>query len=471
MGRSVSLAMIVKDESENLAECLSSVKAIADEICIVDTGSCDDTIEIARRFGAKVHVYLWCDDFAAPRNESLRMCTRDWVFVMDADERLAPEDLPRICALADGPTDCCYRFVSRNYTNTLSVSEFHSCSQDDPYARGFAGWYPSVKVRFFPNHRGAHFEGKVHEVVHASLERQGIRVLDSPVPIHHYPFLRAEGRLREKQELYVRLGHLKVAERPEDPKGFVELGNQYAELHDALNAAAAYRQALKLDPSNPVVLKDLGGVLHMLKRNEEAKHALHLSLELDPGLADAWRNLGVIFVDEKQWDAAVECFEQAVKLNPAWTDGPRYLSVALEGTGRLPEAAQASRQALEANPDSNECLKLYIHQMLRLERRADARRLLAHLTEMRPDNADLYNALGELCFYDNLFEDSMAYFNKAAEKGLSAAHNNLGVVLFRLKRFSEAREAFEKCLAADPGHPGALRNLHRVVKQLGEVAD
>src|SRR6185369_15137649 len=80
---------IVKDETARLAACLESVSGTVDEIVIVDTGSTDDTVELARARGARVVSWAWRDDFAAARNESLRHARGDWVLVLDADERLA----------------------------------------------------------------------------------------------------------------------------------------------------------------------------------------------------------------------------------------------------------------------------------------------------------------------------------------------------------------------------------------------
>ena len=69
----ISLCMIVRDERETLARCLDSVKEAVDEIIIVDTGSKDETREIARRYTPHVYDFFWKDDFSAARNESLRM--------------------------------------------------------------------------------------------------------------------------------------------------------------------------------------------------------------------------------------------------------------------------------------------------------------------------------------------------------------------------------------------------------------
>lgn len=458
--------MIVKDESEQLADCLASIESLADQIHIVDTGSSDNTVDIARQHKAEVTFFIWCDDFSAARNESLRGCKSDWVFILDADERIAPEDLPKIRALTDSSQIFSYRFTTRNYTNTTSVSEFHPCSPDDPHARGFAGWYPSVKVRLFPGNAGARFEGRIHELVNASLEARGIRIADCEVPIHHYPYLKSPERIVRKQEMYLELGRRKAEAQPNDPKAYAELGNQYAEVQDYANAAAAYREALRREPSSATVLKDLGGVLHFIKRNEEAKRALRLALKLDPALMEAWRNLGVIHADEKDWATAIECFEHCIALDPAWDDGQRYLSVALQGAGRLEEAAAASRRAIEANPHSTRALDTYIHQMLRLEERQGAREFLESLLATGTDVAEIQNALGELYYYDELFDRAIEHFIAAGRGGISSAYNNLGVALYRMKRYAEARDAFENCLAADPAHRGARTNLQKAMAHL-----
>lgn len=87
-GSSVSAALIVRNEEEFLAECLNSIHSLVDEIVIVDTGSVDSSKDIAKNFHSRVENFAWCDDFSAARNFCIDCCKTDWIFYIDADERV-----------------------------------------------------------------------------------------------------------------------------------------------------------------------------------------------------------------------------------------------------------------------------------------------------------------------------------------------------------------------------------------------
>ena len=82
----ISLCMIVKNEERSLARCINSAKSLFDQLIIIDTGSNDDTVKIAKEFDADVHHFQWCDDFAAARNESIKYAKYQWILFLDADE-------------------------------------------------------------------------------------------------------------------------------------------------------------------------------------------------------------------------------------------------------------------------------------------------------------------------------------------------------------------------------------------------
>ena len=85
----LSVCMIVCNEEKMLPRCLKSVEGIADELIVVDTGSVDNTLGVAKDFGANVFEFQWCDDFSAARNESIRHATGEWIFQMDAENLLS----------------------------------------------------------------------------------------------------------------------------------------------------------------------------------------------------------------------------------------------------------------------------------------------------------------------------------------------------------------------------------------------
>lgn len=89
---SISLCMIVKNEEQHLSNCLNSVKDLVDEIIIVDTGSQDQTKEIAAGFSAKIYDFPWINDFSAARNFSFSKATKDYILWLDADDIIKPED-------------------------------------------------------------------------------------------------------------------------------------------------------------------------------------------------------------------------------------------------------------------------------------------------------------------------------------------------------------------------------------------
>ncbi|MBR4576743.1 MAG: glycosyltransferase family 2 protein [Clostridia bacterium] len=98
-GVTLSVCMIVRDESPVLARCLDGVRVFADEIIIVDTGSVDDTKQIARRYTDRVYDFPWIDDFSAARNVSYSYASKDYVMWLDADDVVSPADAEELKAL------------------------------------------------------------------------------------------------------------------------------------------------------------------------------------------------------------------------------------------------------------------------------------------------------------------------------------------------------------------------------------
>lgn len=190
---SLSVCMIVKDEEENLPRLLASLEGLADEVIVVDTGSKDDTVGIARRFGARVYHFPWCDDFSAARNESLKHATKDFILWLDGDDELKREEHRTIRAhLRKYPG-------AGVYLHTFVEGEFQQ----------------ALQLRIFPNHRNIRFEGRIHEQAISSLEAKGIPVHTCNAAVLHHGY-ETQGALREKLRRNRQILERELAERPGD---------------------------------------------------------------------------------------------------------------------------------------------------------------------------------------------------------------------------------------------------------------
>jgi glycosyltransferase involved in cell wall biosynthesis len=151
----LSLALIAKNEARCLARCLKSIQSVLDETVVVDTGSTDETVAIAKQFGARVSHFNWVNDFSAARNFALSQTTGDWILVLDADEYASE-------SLAGEIRD----FIGARQTigRLRIVSDFRRNNQ--------VFRSQSFVSRVFP--RGPQFEGRIHEQLISPLPRQNL---------------------------------------------------------------------------------------------------------------------------------------------------------------------------------------------------------------------------------------------------------------------------------------------------------
>ncbi|MBX3176512.1 MAG: tetratricopeptide repeat protein [Candidatus Hydrogenedentes bacterium] len=355
----LSVSVIVRNEARRLPGFLSALDGLDCELVLADTGSSDDTAAIARARGVVVHEIPWGDDFAAARNAAMDRCSGLWILSLDADERFGSADLAALGGLASGPPDCAYRFTTRNYTSSTSASGFVPVRPGDPASGGYPGWFPSAKVRLFPNQPGVCFEGVVHELVEPSLGRLNIPVRESGIAVLHYPERdRSAEEQAAKQRRYLELGLKKLAAAPGNPKCHKELGDQYLDLGDLAAALTSYREAVRLDPENPIWLRDLGAALLVGGRVPQAIQALRLSIARDPAPAEVWRNLGIALAQQEDWPGAREAFAAAAAREPEHPETRRYLAIALNATGAREAALAELDYVLERYPGHAEALAL-----------------------------------------------------------------------------------------------------------------
>ena len=172
---SISVCMIVKNEEEDLPSCLDSLRRIADEYVIVDTGSTDRTKEIAESFGAKVYDFTWVDDFAAARNFAFSKATCDYIYSADADETLDRDNIARFLSLKQH-MDPAIDMVQMYYCNQLAFDTVYNYDRE-------------LRPKLFKRVRSFVWEDRIHEQV-----RIEPLILDSEIEIRHHPKTSHAGR-------------------------------------------------------------------------------------------------------------------------------------------------------------------------------------------------------------------------------------------------------------------------------------
>jgi tetratricopeptide (TPR) repeat protein len=310
-GLRLSLCMIVRDEEEMLPRCLAAVADAVDELVVVDTGSTDRTVEIARSFGARVLEHEWTGSFAEARNVSFDAATGDWLMYLDADEVLAREDAPMLRALTGRTWREAFYLSETNYTGDL----------DD----GTAVTHNALRV--FRNRPEYRFEGRLHEQIAnrlpgylpERLEATGVRV-------EHYGYLGVVRDSREKSRRNIELLRMQEAESPPTPFLYYNLGSEYVAAGDPTAALAAFERSWGLLQSladrdsyefAPALMNRMVKALRACGRPQEAIAAAQEGLERFPSFTDLVFEQGLAAIALGQGDRAIELFESCLAMGDA----------------------------------------------------------------------------------------------------------------------------------------------------------
>lgn len=338
----ISLAMIVRNEEERLAECLESVKDTVDEMVIVDTGSCDDTVRIAKQYTEKVYCFPWSDDFSAARNFAIEQTIHEWILYLDADERL------------DIQAGDLYALVNQGRYSAYCLPL---------YAIKEAGDYREsdrfMVLRLFK--RKYRFKGAIHEYVFVN-DPEEVGTALFPV-ICHTAVSSAERHIRRGRN--IALLKKAIAENTTDPYLQYYLGIEWLGLGRFNFAISAFRKALnKLSPQQIVFRSP--AVRHLIqcyKNAGQLDEAICLCLEESqhyPEYGDLYFDGGVLFELKSEYSIAIKWFQEAVKLGTPpiaffHTDGTGgylanyHLGYCSEKIGLYKEAIKHYEEALNNN--------------------------------------------------------------------------------------------------------------------------
>jgi len=430
----LSVVMIVKNEAACLAECLGSVRGIADEVVIGDTGSTDETVAIAGDFSARVVSVPWRNDFAAARNAVLAEATGDWLLHLDADEVIDPDGARRLRALvdADGNGADAIELTLANYCDAPRAWRWVPCEAGSPYAKGYSGYIAVGLLRLFRNGQGYEYREAVHENITESVVERGGVIRAESVVIHHYGYKRDE----KKVALYYAIAKEKVASRPGDLKAWRDLAEQ---------AWAA------------------GHI-------DEAADACGRILTSDPHHLDAVTMLGNIYLNAGNLEQARNLFQNLEAKRPL----PPHIAVALAAVECRQGELAAARTRLESvvAADGRQVMaRLYLARVLdQLGETAPAREHLVVAAATAPTIEEVMNRVqaldrrrqGEDLFHQGDYREALAAFVEAlrCDDEDPLTQNDIGVVLTAMGQPQRAREAFERALKLAPAMAEARDNLN-----------
>lgn len=301
----ISLCMIVKNEERYLERCLASAASAVDEINIVDTGSTDGTLEIARKFGARIEEHPWQDDFSQARNRSLAMARKRWILQLDADEELTAESLPHLRALRNAPA--------------LMTAVLIRCANISN-SNGAAGMVSHAIVRIFPNSKRIRFRGRIHEFVAVDGSPTSIATVPSPIKIVHYGYMDSVIAERGKFARNTRMIEQSVLEEPDEPYNWYNLGITAHVGGDQRRAAEALERMWDLCSRNGM-RNFAGNGLQMLSTiytehlgdPEKGLHYAQECLRIAPRYANAHFAAGKAYLALRRFDEARAMYLAAIE--------------------------------------------------------------------------------------------------------------------------------------------------------------
>lgn len=501
----ISLCMIVRDSARTLEACLASIRPWVDELVIVDTGSIDDTPEIARRFGARVSFFPWCDDFSAARNESLRHARGKWLLWMDSDDTISPDNGRFLRQLVEQAHD----------DSVLAFILQVHCPGPDNHGHRDVTVVDHVKL--LRNVPGMRFEGRIHEQVLPAIRRLGGRIGWTDVFVEHSGSDHSREGQAKKLARDLRILLLEQAERPDHPFTLFNLGMTYSELKRYPDAVVALRDSIRLSgPNESHLRKAYALLIHSLVESGAVTEATQACAEalarfpedpelqfrrgmlafdandfdtaiasyqavlrkpeerffasIDQGIVGykARHNLALVYAELQQWDEAEREWREVLRSRPSFRIGWRCLADSLIRQEKWDDL-QVVIEQLAQGPVRAEAFLLDAKAALA---RGDSDRAREMFRRAMSDETADEQPLRSLCQLD--FEQGPL---PEAERSLrqlvarcpdeASAHHNLATVLLRQGRRQEAVECYQTALRLRPNWAPTHLQLGYAWRELG----
>jgi len=464
----LSICIIARDEESSLPRCLASIRPVADQIVLVDTGSADTTPQIAREFGAEVHSFHWCDDFAAARNAAIERAHCSWILIVDADEEFPPGSCDQLRDLLAGPIPA-------------SVCQLTTHAPDRP---GASAADLVAHTRLFRSGEGIHFRGAVHEQLVDQNDQPIHQAVFTGIPVLHHGYLEPSAAIEERAQRNLRLLAKRASHEPDNPAVLFYLGAAQLAITHVEQAIASLQRTLDLSQPDrsfrPKAVVLLADALTRLERWPDAQHVLQDALAAQPDhpqLLCAW---GHELERQNRTEEALDAYRAATRgrFGPMldYQDftcrdlKPRTrLAVIHLLRGQAGAAADQIYAVLAIRPEAAEARHLLVSALLAATRHAEARVQLDAILAQHPDDAHAHNNLGVLLAHAGSHQQAAREFDTAVALRPDDPDMlcNLARSQHEQRCFERARDAWEKVLKRDPSHITAWLGLAKTYLESG----
>ena len=296
----ISLCMIVKNEQDVIGRCLESVKEIVDEIIIVDTGSSDNTIEIASQYTQKIYHFLWIDDFAAARNFSFSKASKDYILWLDADDVIEPKYKQEFLTL------------KQTLPNTIDIVMLPYHVAFDQNNNATHSYY---RERILKRASNFQWVGAVHEAISpqgnvvfekAAISHKKLHPSDPNRNLRIFEKLLLKGQLLEPRQQFYYARELYYHKRYYDAIYYFE---------QFLNNPKGWTE------NNISACIDLANCYKAIHQEQKALLSLYHSFLYDVPRGESCCEIGNFFMAHEQYNIAVFWFEAATRQKPNISSG------------------------------------------------------------------------------------------------------------------------------------------------------
>lgn len=435
----LSLCMIAKNEESNIGRCLKSAKDIVDEMIIVDTGSTDSTVEIAKSYGAKVYNFPWNDNFSDARNYSLKQAVGDWILIMDADDELSEESRQAILdSIEDSDADA-YFFETISYIG------------DKPGVDVLK----NMNLRLLRNGKGYFYSNPIHEQIYCNIKavNPSAKIISKETKVYHYGYLNKNIVENNKRARNIGLLEKELKEKPGNPFALFNLGSEYYAMGDNIKAIGYFEESyMKFNPaegfSSHLIIKMVSCYMG-LGRFDDALKLSNEGLRYYAAFTDLEYLKGAIQKASGKFMLAIKHFKKCCEMGEAPNDcnvligaGTFRASYMLGETYFYLEdydsAIENYKKCLKQNPEYTAALSNLVKSLCRSN--PGLKSLTDNIEELRIYQSQKFDLLIFDILMQEKFYDLAIHYIKNHEKayGDSAyTKYNRGLCMLYLKKFTQ----------------------------------